>query len=205
MVCEVLSSPDPMPVPLPALAAKKKIFPSLFALFYGGNLPHDFVVVGYSRTRMTDEEFRERIGAMLPCRVDAGPDCERKMAAFLSRVRYIAGNYDSTDDFSVLDAALCEIEGPHERANRLFYLSLPPSMFLPSCQCLSSRAPSPSGWTRVIVEKPFGRDLQSYQELDRWVAARQDARTCAQNAETSCGGIVSMWSVESTAWPDRDS
>lgn len=53
------------------------------------------------------------------------------------------------------------------RCRRLFYLSLPPSVFLPSCQCLSRQAAAPTGWTRVIVEKPFGRDLSSYQELDR--------------------------------------
>lgn len=52
-------------------------------------------------------------------------------------------------------------------SNRLFYLSIPPNIFVDVVRCASSRASSSSGWTRVIVEKPFGRDFESSGELTR--------------------------------------
>jgi len=157
----------PLTVPsTPRPAAKKKIFPALFALYYGGYLPADLQLVGYARSKMTDEEFRERLLEYLSCRVEGGADCGTKMEAFLSRVTYVSGNYDSEEDFARLSEVLAGHEEGYAQANRMFYLSLPPSVFLVACQALSASASSPSGWTRVIVEKPFGKDLRSYQALD---------------------------------------
>lgn len=53
------------------------------------------------------------------------------------------------------------------KSNRLFYLSIPPNIFVDVVRCASLRASSESGWTRVIVEKPFGRDSESSAELTR--------------------------------------
>jgi glucose-6-phosphate 1-dehydrogenase len=53
-----------------------------------------------------------------------------------------------------------------ERANRVFYLSIPPSIFTAVAACASTSASSPTGWTRVIVEKPFGRDSESFSQLE---------------------------------------
>ena len=65
--------------------AKKKIYPALFALFYEGMLPKDFMIYGYARSQMTDDVFRESIMAMLPCRLSDAEDCSKKMDAFMSR------------------------------------------------------------------------------------------------------------------------
>lgn len=73
---------------MPRLAgdlAKKKIYPSLFALYYQGMLPEDCMIYGYARSDMTDDAFRESIMAMLPCRLADAEDCSRKMDAFMSR------------------------------------------------------------------------------------------------------------------------
>jgi len=147
--------------------AKKKIFPSLFQLFYEGRLPDDCFVIGYARSKMTTEEFRDLIGQTLPCRVGDGPACEKRQAEFLARVHYVSGQYDKEEDFASLDLELLDLERGRT-GNRLFFLSLPPSVFLPACRTLATRASAHGdAWTRVIVEKPFGRDLASYQELDK--------------------------------------
>ncbi|KAL0287853.1 UNVERIFIED_CONTAM: Glucose-6-phosphate 1-dehydrogenase, chloroplastic [Sesamum angustifolium] len=144
--------------------AKKKIFPALFALYYEDWLPENFVVFGYSRTKMNDEELRNMISRTLTCRIDKRENCEDKMAQFLKRCFYHSGQYNSEEHFLELDSKLKEKEGVR-LSNRLFYLSIPPNIFVDVVRCASTKASSTSGWTRVIVEKPFGRDSESSNEL----------------------------------------
>ncbi|KAK6784797.1 hypothetical protein RDI58_018252 [Solanum bulbocastanum] len=146
--------------------AKKKIFPALFALFYEDCLPENFVVFGYSRTKLSDDELRTMISTTLTCRIDKRENCDAKMEHFLGRCFYHSGQYNSEDDFAELDYKLKEMEGCRV-SNRLFYLSIPPNIFVDVVRCASLKASSTNGWTRVIVEKPFGRDLESSSELTR--------------------------------------
>ncbi|CAK7349126.1 unnamed protein product [Dovyalis caffra] len=146
--------------------AKKKIFPALFALFYEDWLPKNFTVFGYARTKLTDEELRNMISGTLTCRIDQRENCADKMDQFLKRCFYHAGQYDSEEDFSKLDSKLKDKEAG-KVSNRLFYLSVPPNIFVDVVRCASLRASSSHGWTRVIVEKPFGRDSESSGELTR--------------------------------------
>ncbi|KAJ4844625.1 Glucose-6-phosphate 1-dehydrogenase 1, chloroplastic [Turnera subulata] len=146
--------------------AKKKIFPALFALYYEDWLPKDFTVFGYARTMLTDEELRNMISRTLTCRIDQRANCEDKMNQFLKRCFYHAGQYDSEEDFRELDKKLKEKEAG-KLSNRLFYLSVPPNIFVDVVRGASLRASSVYGWTRVIVEKPFGRDSESSGELTR--------------------------------------
>ncbi|XP_051151931.1 glucose-6-phosphate 1-dehydrogenase, chloroplastic-like isoform X2 [Andrographis paniculata] len=144
--------------------AKKKIFPALFALFYEDWLPEDFVVFGYARTKMNDEELRNMISRTLTCRIDQRENCDDKMKQFLKRCFYHSGQYNSEEHFLELDKKLTEKEGGRV-SNRLFYLSIPPNIFVDVVRCASTKASSTTGWTRVIVEKPFGRDSKSSHEL----------------------------------------
>ncbi|KAK9222687.1 hypothetical protein WN944_011123 [Citrus x changshan-huyou] len=146
--------------------AKKKIFPALFALYYEDCLPEDFTVFGYARTKLTDEELRNMISKTLTCRIDKKENCEDKMDQFLMRCFYYSGLYSSEEHFAVLDSRLKEKEAG-KLSNRLFYLSIPPNIFVDVAKCASLRASSATGWTRVIVEKPFGRDSESSGELTR--------------------------------------
>lgn len=144
--------------------AKKKIFPALFALFYEGCLPKHFTVFGYARSKMTDEELRNMISGTLTCRIDQRENCGDKIEKFLKRCFYQAGQYSSEDDFKQLDAKLKRHEAGR-LSNRLFYLSIPPNIFIDVARCASCSSSSENGWTRVIVEKPFGRDSESSAEL----------------------------------------
>ncbi|KAK3033362.1 hypothetical protein RJ639_034412, partial [Escallonia herrerae] len=161
--------------------AKKKIFPALFALYYEGCLPEHFTVFGYARSKMTDAELRNMVSRTLTCRIDKrsnsalsfglGPvfaleNCGEKMEQFLERCFYHSGQYDSQADFAELDKKLKEHEAG-KVSNRLFYLSIPPNIFIDAVRCASLSSSSPNGWTRVIVEKPFGRDSESSAALTR--------------------------------------
>lgn len=140
--------------------AKKKIFPALFALYYEGFLPKHFTIFGYARSKMTDAELRNMVSRTLTCRIDKRENCDEKMDEFLKRCFYHSGQYDSQENFAALDKKLMEHEGGRV-SNRLFYLSIPPNIFIDAVRCASSSASSGNGWTRVIVEKPFGRDSES--------------------------------------------
>ncbi|KAM6554524.1 hypothetical protein CsatB_015286 [Cannabis sativa] len=146
--------------------AKKKIFPALFALFYEGFLPKHFTVYGYARSKMTDAELRIMVSKTLTCRIDQRENCGEKMEQFLGRCFYHSGQYDSEKNFAELDKKLKEHEVGRV-SNRLFYLSIPPNIFIDAVKCASLSASSGNGWTRVIVEKPFGRDSESSAALTK--------------------------------------
>uniref|UniRef100_A0A1J3CPK6 Glucose-6-phosphate 1-dehydrogenase n=1 Tax=Noccaea caerulescens TaxID=107243 RepID=A0A1J3CPK6_NOCCA len=146
--------------------AKKKIFPALFALYYEGCLPEHFTIFGYARSKMTDGELRDMVSKTLTCRIDKRENCGEKMEEFLKRCFYHTGQYDSQEHFVALDKKLKEHEGGR-LSNRLFYLSIPPNIFVDAVKCASSSASSVNGWTRVIVEKPFGRDSKTSAALTK--------------------------------------
>ncbi|XP_051122671.1 glucose-6-phosphate 1-dehydrogenase, chloroplastic isoform X1 [Andrographis paniculata] len=144
--------------------AKKKIFPALFALFYEDCLPKHFTIFGYARSKMTDAELRDMVSRTLTCRIDKSANCGEKMEQFLKRCFYHSGQYDSQEHFAELDKKLKAHEAGRV-SNRLFYLSIPPNIFTDAVKCASVSASAAQGWTRVIVEKPFGRDSESSAAL----------------------------------------
>ncbi|KAL0357739.1 UNVERIFIED_CONTAM: Glucose-6-phosphate 1-dehydrogenase, chloroplastic [Sesamum calycinum] len=146
--------------------AKKKIFPALFALYYEDCLPEHFTIFGYARSKMTDAELRNIVSKTLTCRIDKRENCSEKMEQFLNRCFYHSGQYDSQQNFVELDKKLKEHEAGRV-ASRLFYLSIPPNIFVDAVKCASLSASAANGWTRVIVEKPFGRDSESSAALTR--------------------------------------
>ena len=90
--------------------AKKKIYPSLFALYHDGMLPKDFTIYGYARSKMTDDEFRQSIEGSLPCRLSDGAKCGETMGGFLERCCYQHGQYKSNDDFGALSERMSKTE-----------------------------------------------------------------------------------------------
>lgn len=146
--------------------AKKKTFPAIFSLFYHGLLPKNFILFGFARSKLTDDEFRDIILATLSCRVIDGRRCAEKMSEFLPKCFYHQGDYSKSDTFATLDRHIDEkFENKFDHSNRLFYLAVPPKVFSSSATCIHDAGRSFKGWTRVVVEKPFGHDLGSYLEL----------------------------------------
>ncbi|XP_067095675.1 glucose-6-phosphate 1-dehydrogenase-like isoform X2 [Osmerus mordax] len=140
--------------------AKKKIYPTLWWLFRDGLLPKETYFVGFARSHLTVEDIKT---ACLPHMKLADGESEA-LSAFFSRNSYLSGRYDDGGSFSRLDAHLASLSGGPD-AHRLFYLALPPSVYHPVSKNIQAHCMSHKGWSRVIVEKPFGRDLQSSKEL----------------------------------------
>mmetsp|Transcript_6559 Transcript_6559/g.19890 ORF Transcript_6559/g.19890 Transcript_6559/m.19890 type:complete len:504 (+) Transcript_6559:55-1566(+) len=144
--------------------AHKKTFPALFSLYYHGFLPQKFQIVGYARKKLDLEEFRSKILLNLACRVLDQRDCANKINEFIDRISYISGQYASAEDFSRLDQYLAKLED-NQPTGRLFYLAIPPNVFGDSMKSIKASACAKDAWTRVVVEKPFGRDTKTYLEL----------------------------------------
>ncbi|CAJ1968684.1 unnamed protein product [Cylindrotheca closterium] len=147
--------------------AKKKTYPSLFDLHRHGFLISDKTIIcGYARSPKSDEDFRDQL---MPYLKD-GTEEEKK--EFLDLCIYRKGAYDSTDDVASVFEELKEKEaelGEGGKVNRLFYFAIPPTVFVPIGKSIKEavidRAGESVGWSRLIVEKPFGKDSESFQEL----------------------------------------
>lgn len=142
----------------------RKILPALARLADRGVLDDGFTVIGVARTEWSDDEFRSHVAESTP---DAGP----KWRALTERFKYITGEYDHPETFDQLKAHLDEadtIDGTD--GNRLYYLATIPSVFGLVAQALATHGcngPGEGGtFARVVVEKPFGRDLASALELN---------------------------------------
>uniref|UniRef100_A0A0E0DFD9 glucose-6-phosphate dehydrogenase (NADP(+)) n=1 Tax=Oryza meridionalis TaxID=40149 RepID=A0A0E0DFD9_9ORYZ len=142
--------------------AKKKTFPALFHLFAQGFIQSGEVhIFGYARSNLSDDGLRERIRGYLK------GASEEHLSDFLQHIKYVSGSYDSGEGFEKLNKEISEYEKSNksESPRRLFYLALPPSVYPSVCKMIRTYCMNPSGWTRVIVEKPFGKDLDSAEEL----------------------------------------
>ncbi|EME32315.1 glucose-6-phosphate 1-dehydrogenase [Galdieria sulphuraria] len=146
--------------------SRKKTMPALFSLYYHNVLPFKFHIVGFGRKNLSDQSFREAAMENLSCRTGVvdKDECDRKMQQFLQHVHYVCGQYNSEEDFRNLHKFCCRLEQDDDAA-RLFYLAVPPSVFAFALKNIKLCATAENGWTRVIIEKPFGRDSESYEEL----------------------------------------
>ena len=148
--------------------ARKKLFPALFALYCRGYLPQGFNVFGFARSKLSEAEFRERITEHLTCRYTPDESCSQKMEEFLARCHYTSGDYASSDSFLDLFTTMRQMEGDRS-ANRLYYLAIPPSIFLDIARAIGDAGLVSCGkdapWSRVVIEKPFGRDRRSSDVL----------------------------------------
>ncbi|XP_043724224.1 glucose-6-phosphate 1-dehydrogenase 6, cytoplasmic-like [Telopea speciosissima] len=155
--------------------AKKMTFPALFNLYRQGFLPPSEVhIFGYARTKLSDAELRDRISGRLVYGEAASSELSEVVSNFLQLVTYVNGSYDSEDGFRQLDKEICEHEisknSQEGSGRRLFYLALPPLTYPIVCKMIRDCCMSKSdlgGWTRVIAEKPFGKDLGSSEELHK--------------------------------------
>ncbi len=147
--------------------ARRKLLPALFALFCNDMLPHEFAIFGFARSNLDDAAFREMASQTLTCRYgEEDSDCAGKMEAFLGRCFYQVGQYDSPDGFRALQVRIRTVST--ESANTLSYMAIPPSIFLDTAHSIGAAGlvAEPSDfWSRVVLEKPFGRDSDSSREL----------------------------------------
>src|SRR5579862_2688930 len=146
---------------------KRKLVPALFNLVKAKLLPKNFALVGVSFDDLTLEQFRDQITGFLPAE-DRGTEAWNW---FTERLYYQRGDFADPATYSTLSAQLVEVNQQHKTdANYLFYLATAPKFFATIVQQLGKAglANQENGhWRRVVIEKPFGHDLESAKALNR--------------------------------------
>jgi glucose-6-phosphate 1-dehydrogenase len=154
--------------------AKRKVIPALYDLAIHDALGPRYALVGFARTPMTDDSFRTTAGEAAKSISEVGPIDPKQWDGFASNLFYSPGDYNNPDAYAQLAKRLMELEfSKNLGGNRLFYLSTPPEVYPDIVEQLGraglARPCSPNSCTRIIIEKPFGRDLASARELNRIV------------------------------------
>ncbi|HEV2063702.1 MAG TPA: glucose-6-phosphate dehydrogenase [Thermoanaerobaculia bacterium] len=153
---------------------RRKLVPALLNLRGYGLLPRDFAVVGVARKEISDEAFREQL-AKRSHEFAAGPVDEAAWAQFRERLYYVSGEFTDRAVYVKLAPLLKDIAGRHGTGgNVLFYLATPPQFFAQIVEQLGLAGltrEEGGAWRRVIVEKPFGRDLDSAKTLNEQLRA----------------------------------
>ncbi|MHC4416523.1 MAG: glucose-6-phosphate dehydrogenase [Planctomycetota bacterium] len=156
----------------------RKIIPALYEMAGSGALPASMCVLGVSRTEMTDETWREKLKPWV--RDHAKRFDESAWPDFARRIHYFAGSATSSDIYPELAERIRALSDRYgARENILFYLAVAPSLYEPIVECIEHHGLVPEGrrwctidhrampWQRIIVEKPFGTDLESAKSLNR--------------------------------------
>jgi len=143
--------------------AKKKTYPALFDLFMHGFIPPHAKIYGFARSSKENSSFRESLRPFL-VGISSDTACTDD---FLEMCFYQEGQYGSVESMQILIKKLDNLytSPQFESINRVFYFAIPPNVFLETAATIKAVGLSSSGWTRLIIEKPFGHDLQSAQQL----------------------------------------
>ena len=150
---------------------RRKLIPALYDLACIGCMNPKFDVLGVARTPMTSEEFRARMRESVAASKDARNFKEAKWAEFEKRLFYFVGDPNDAGFYPKLRSQLEEIHGKGSSGNHLFYVSTPASVAHPIIEGLGAAGlnQNPSGWSRIVLEKPFGSDLATARDLNATV------------------------------------
>lgn len=150
--------------------AKKKLFIALFDLYITELLPDRFAIVGFAHSDFTDDSFRQYVAEIL-----AGHQDDYDATAidrFVQNIFYVQGSFSEPEAFSTLSEKLIALDDTiGQCTNKLFHLAVPPRFYDELLRNLAHSGMTipcsdDRGWTRVLIEKPFGKDAATAQELD---------------------------------------
>ena len=148
---------------------KRKLLPALYSLALDRRLAAGFAIVGNSRTEMSHEAYREKMKASVKEFSEHGEFDEEVWEAFAQGIFYLPGNVKDPAYYEQLGSLLDDIaETRRTGDNVVFYLSTQPSLYAPIAEQLGAAGLAKSkqgGWRRLVVEKPFGHNLESAREL----------------------------------------
>ena len=154
--------------------AKRKLLPAIYEMAREKLFDDKSYVVGYSRSAMTDEQYREEAKAAIMKYARTKPVDEELVKRLVQRMYYTQGDYGAPDDQGRLGSTLSRLDKKFGNpGNRLFYLSTPPETFDDIITRLGERRVAekgadgdPAAWHRIIIEKPFGHDLETARKLN---------------------------------------
>jgi glucose-6-phosphate 1-dehydrogenase len=156
---------------------RRKLMPALFRLECGGGLHDSFRVVGFARSDRTDDAFRRDILGAIRQSGNETASAELR-ERFASRLHYLSGTYDDAGSLRRLRAKLTELTGASGAPHELYYLALPPSAAETVLRCMRDTGFVPTAGgralARIMIEKPFGRDLESARRLNGLMAGLFD-------------------------------
>ena len=155
--------------------SQRKLLPALLDLYTRGKLPDVFHIIGFARSPRTHDEFREFVKKAINTHDTSHEHPEETVNGFCERVSYVAGSFDDESSYHSLSEALASFDTEHSVAtNKLFYLAVPPKYYgqiFSDLKDTSVADEAPDRWTHILVEKPFGHDLETAQELDQKLAS----------------------------------
>ena len=157
----------------------RKLIPALYNLAREGDLPEKFAVIGTSTSVTSAAEFRAQLKESVSKYSRSKPLDEEVWQRFSGAIDTVVADVNAPDDYTRLCRAVEEAEKKHGLpGNRLYYLAVPPAVFpviLRNLKAAGLLHPTgASRWSRVVIEKPFGRDLASARELNRTVSGLLD-------------------------------
>ena len=143
---------------------RRKLIPALYELLVADRLPETFTVIGFARRDWSDQFLREQMRAGVMEFARNHPIKADILERLLDRMYYVQSSFDDGTGYQVLKTRLIDLQ----IQNCLFYLATPPNAYQTIIEQLGTvELPHPSdGWARIVVEKPYGRDLESALELD---------------------------------------
>lgn len=151
--------------------AKRKLIPALYELSRQKLLDDKSYVIGFSRSEMTDDQFRTEATDAVKKFARTKPVDETVLKKLIERMFYNAADYGSEEGYARCAKRMEELDKKFGTpSDRLFYISTPPATFEPIITCLGKRQAehaNGSGWQRIIIEKPFGHDLASARSLNK--------------------------------------
>jgi len=158
--------------------ARRRLIPDLYNLSRKGLLPAAFAVVAFARRPLTDDAFRAQVRQVVEESAEIAYDVET-WETFAHRISYVQSDYTDLAGYDRLRAVLTDLDGRMGLGgNRLFYLATPPSVYHDIINQLAAsrlggqgrrtgdRGGAAEGWARIIIEKPFGSDLQTARDLN---------------------------------------
>jgi glucose-6-phosphate 1-dehydrogenase len=143
---------------------RRKLVPALYRLERRGLLPEGLRVFGFSRTKMSDKDFRDWLREAIETSMETLD--ESTWSAFAQSLHYVPGDIGNGADFKQLDERIRAVSG--SEGGRLYYMAVAPRFFAPAVAALgdAGMVGQAGDWRRVVVEKPFGRDRTSAEELN---------------------------------------
>lgn len=144
--------------------ARRKLFPSIYRLYKHGRINEDFAVIGVARRPWTNDILRENVKTSINNDISNNENVDK----FLSHFYYHPFDVTNTDSYQDLRQLLGNLEDTyHTEGNRIFYLAMAPEFFGVIANNLKVHGlKSTEGWTRLVIEKPFGADFKSAKELN---------------------------------------
>ena len=149
----------------------RKLIPALYHLFKDKQMPSSFRVIGFARREKTDDSWRQELRAALDQFSRTKPVDDKVWSAFAKNISYCQGDLTETPAYQKLEKMLTGFGEAPLRENLLFYLATQPSQFGEAVQQLHNAGllhkNGGAGWQRIVVEKPFGHDLESARQLNQ--------------------------------------